>query len=61
MDNPFDVEVFLSLQLGYDLWTWCNLRTVRVDLVWEDVENERLFIVLLDQNVSLKYIYFNAW
>ena len=52
MDNPFDVEVFSSLQLGYDLWTWWNLRMIRVELVWEDVEKERLYIILLDQNVS---------
>ena len=55
MDNPFDVEVFSSLQLGYDLWTWWNLRTVCVELVWKDVENETLYIVLLDQNVSWTY------
>ena len=42
-------EVFDSLN-GSPAW-W-NFSTVRVEFVWEDVEEKKLYIILLDQNVS---------
>ena len=45
-------EVFDSLN-GSPAW-W-NFSTVRVEFVWEDVEEKKLYIILLDQNVSKNF------
>lgn len=44
-------EVFESLY-GSPVSVWWNFSTVRVEFVWEDLEENKLYIILLDQNVS---------
>lgn len=57
MDEHTYIDDF-SLLLNPHLWY--NLTTVGVVFFWRDVRAKRLFIILIDRNVSLQcYLYFN--
>ena len=51
MGQHENYELFASLANAHPL-AWCNFSTVHVEFVWEDVEQEKLYIILLDRNVS---------
>ena len=53
--EPYTVEIFLPLQQPGNESYW-NLSAVRVEFVLEDTKENTLFLMLIDQRVSLNIV-----